>query len=74
MESFSIYSDVSPRYLLADRRFGRQGLVFGTVESVARQYGIKIVQKDDIIEFIAPKSRIQMIAEKLHFSGVSYWE
>ena len=60
--------------LLKDFRIGRNSSVFGNILDVARQYGIKTRLVDDGIECKAPKSRMQMFVEKLHFSTIPYIE
>jgi hypothetical protein len=63
-------------FQLIDRRPRHSGLDLGTIESAAKQYGVKIRKNKDYdgYEFIAPISRLQMFVEKLHFSGVPYLE
>ncbi len=58
--------------LIKDRRSKNFGLVFGTIRDVANQYGIKIVKTGDNTVFEAPKPRMQVFVEKLHFSGTPY--
>ena len=47
---------------------------FGTVSDAARHCGITIVERDGYSEFSGSKSKLQMFAEKLHFSKVSFTE
>ena len=68
----SIYSSVSLNTQLMDIRMGRRGQVFGTVENICRQYGIKCIKHDNCYEFTAPKLRLQLFIEKLHFSKTYY--
>ena len=68
----SIYSRVNIDTILMDARLGNWGMKFGTVGDICRQYGIKCVSHGSYNEFIAPKSRIQLFMEKLHFSRTSY--
>lgn len=68
------YSGVSLNRKLMDVRMGRYGLTYGTVEKVCKQYGIKYkkVENTKLTAFTAPKLRLQMFIEKLHFSKISY--
>jgi len=59
---------------LVDRRIKSAGILFGTIESVAKQYGLKIKEDKGLLIFTAPKNRLQFFVEKLHFSGVYYEE
>jgi len=67
-----IYAQVSLGRPLIDRRVPTYGLAFGTVESVAKNYGIKYQELENCIKFTAPKSRLQYFIEKLHFGMVPY--
>lgn len=68
----SIYSKVKLDIPLSDVRPTSYGLRFGSVRSICKQYGIKIVEHEGFTEFIAPKNRLQMLVEKLHFSMNKY--
>lgn len=68
----SLYSPVNENTTLKDVRMGHYGLIFGTVKDVCKQYGIIINKLERCNEFIAPKLRIQMLKEKLHFSRTPY--
>lgn len=68
----SLYSKASLKTTLRDHRDGNYGLKFGTIEQVCRQYGIKCIEHPSCIEFKAPKSRLSLFMEKLHFGRVSY--
>lgn len=68
----SIYSGVSLSKYLIDTRPNSYGISFGTVADVCKQYGIKCKKLENCIEFTAPKLRLQMFLEKLHFSRISY--
>lgn len=68
----SIYSTVPLTKSLIDVRVGRYGIKFGTVEKICRQYGIKCIKHPEYTEFTAPKLRLQMLIEKLHFSKTPY--
>lgn len=74
LDIVKVFSQVSPDKTLVDLRLHRNFCKFGKVSDVARQYGIEIRPVDGGIEFSAPKSRMQMFVEKLHFSQVGYRE
>lgn len=71
-QTLSIRTDFSLDCLLVDKRYRTEGLVFGTLGDVARQYGIKITQEGYTNIFSAPKSRLQLFAEKLHFARIPF--
>lgn len=73
-DMITIFSQVSSDKRLVDLRLHRNFPLFGNILSVAKQYGIKYREVSGGIEFTAPKSRMQMFAEKLHFSQISYVE
>ena len=71
----SIYSRAKPASTLKDRRQGTFGFLFGKVEQVAIQYGIKMEKVEDFEgcwKFTADRLLIQMFVEKLHFSRTGY--
>ena len=68
-----IKSSESLSKVLTDKRLGRRGLVFGTLENVAKQYGVKIIDLGTYRVFSAPKNRLQVFAEKLHFSCTDFF-
>jgi len=68
----SIYSDINLDDTLMDFRHNRYGQKFGKVTDICRQYGIKYRKLEKCTEFTAPKIRLQMFLEKLHFSKSSY--
>jgi hypothetical protein len=69
-----ITSRVQLSQSLVDRRLYTRGIVFGTVAEVAKQYGIKVQDVGTHRIFTAPKARLQIFAEKLHFACVSFGE
>ena len=71
-ENPKIFSPINPNIVLIDARAGFRGLVMGKVEEVAKQYGVTMQVKDNGCIFSAPKSRLQMFVEKLHFSNIRY--
>ena len=73
-ENIKVYSQVSKDEILMDCRLGREGISFGKVSDVANQYGIHMESKNNGYVFSAPKSRMQIFVEKLHFSQISYVE
>ena len=72
--NIEVYSQVYEDQILMDRRLGREGLVFGKVLDIASQYGIHMEKKNNGIIFSAPKSRMQIFVEKLHFSQIEFEE
>lgn len=68
----SIYSTVNLDKPLFDVRRRSFGLRFGNVKDLCQQYGVKFYPRNTCYEFVAPKPRLQMFAEKLHFAGVKY--
>ena len=70
----SIGCRVNRETKLTDLRFGRYGDFFGNIEQVARQYGISIEDGNGFLIFSGPRLRLQMFAEKLHFSGRKYFD
>jgi len=74
MDEISIYSKIPLNKELMDRRIGFNGLRFGLLKDVCRQYGIKYEILNNCIKYTAPKSRLQMFVEKLHFSLTPYSE
>lgn len=59
---------------LTDRRIKTNGIFFGTVEDVAKNLGITLSDTDRGLKASAPKTRLQIFVEKLHFAGVAYIE
>jgi hypothetical protein len=52
------------------QKFG--GMSFGTISQVAKNLGVKMKVVEKGLTFSAPKGRLQMFVEKLHFSMVGY--
>jgi hypothetical protein len=67
----SIYSSVPLKQKLFDVN-RRNMMLFGTVESICNQYGIKMEKDGDRTKFTAPKLRLQYLVEKFHFARVKY--
>lgn len=74
MRNVSIRTKVARHNVLKDRRLGRRGIVFGTLEGVAKQYGVAIREENGWLILSAPQKRMQMLVERLHFAGVPYQE
>jgi len=55
-----------------DTRIHTYGSIFGKVSDVAQQYGIKIAKLRNCYQFSAPRTRLQIFAEKLHFSRIPF--
>ena len=69
-----IYASIDLGKMLIDVRSYSYGLKFGTVRDICNQFGIKVtVMPNRVLEFSAPKLRMQMFIEKLHFSRTRYW-
>jgi len=68
----SIYVNVSLDKKLMDTRLGHYGLVFGTIREICKQYGIAYEILPKCIKFTAPKNRLQLFVEKLHFAKVKH--
>jgi len=67
-----LIAPVTLKTKLIDVRLRTAGIVFGNIKQICNQYGIKYVERKGFMEFYAPKSRLQMLLEKLHFSGIPY--
>lgn len=71
--NITVYAKVNLNQTLFDFRVGAVGLKFGTVEKICEQYGITYKKLPTYMEFSAPKLRLQMFIERLHFSKTKYW-
>jgi hypothetical protein len=69
-----IFAQVYNEQILIDKRLRRRSAIFGSVENVAKQYGIKCKKHKNGLIFSAPKTRMQIFVEKLHFSEINYIE
>ncbi|TRZ83346.1 hypothetical protein D4R86_00850 [bacterium] len=74
LPQIKVYARISLNTILRDTRLRSNNCKFGKVEQVAKQYGIKTTVLGTCIEFEAPKARMQMFVEKLHFAGVPFSE
>ena len=72
VENLSVFISTNKYKQLIDRRIMSNGIRFGTIESVAKNLGVTIKEVDKGIIASAPKIRLQLFVEKLHFSGVRY--
>lgn len=68
----TIYVKTTLKKKLADYRPKTFGFSFGTIENICKQYGIKYTVLKTCMSFTAPKTRIQLFVEKLHFARISY--
>jgi len=74
LPQIKVYARISLNSTLRDARYTSNQYKFGKVAQVAKQYGVKATVLETCIEFEAPKSRMQMFVEKLHFAGVPFSE
>lgn len=72
-EIISIKSNVGLYDEIIDRRMVTHGMSFGTIEKLVVQYGIHVEPDGDALVFTAPKDRLRMFAEKLHFADISFF-
>ena len=73
-EIITIIAPVHPFTVLSDVRQKTLHQKFGHISQVARQFGINATEREGYMEFVAPKSRMQLFAEKLHFAGIRFRE
>jgi hypothetical protein len=73
-EIVRIFSYIFPNLTLIDKRPRHMGIVIGTVSEVAKQYNVKTKKTKNGMIFSATKNKMQIFVEKLHFSGITYWE
>lgn len=71
-QELSVLVPVNRFFPLTDRRIRSNGIYFGTIEDVAKNLGVTLKDTDKGIVASAPKVRLQIFVEKLHFSGVPY--
>ena len=67
-----LYTNIDLNKKITDIRDQTYGQSFGTIGSICKQYGIKYRNVGSCLEFSAPKLRMQLFIEKLHFSGTRY--
>lgn len=70
--NISVFVKAKPETILMDRRVGRRGLTFGTVEAVAKQYGVNLKVDGNGCLITGTKNSIQKVVEKLHFATVKF--
>ena len=63
-----------PQSVLKDQRGASHGIIFGTIEGIAKQYGVKMSMKGQAYVYTAPKNRLQLFVEKLHFARAQFFE
>ena len=73
-KEMSVYSKASINKELFDCRRYTHRQTFGKLSDIVRQYGIKVEYIGTCFKFSAPKSRLQLLIEKLHFSRTPYSE
>lgn len=74
-ENISIFTPrISPNKVLVDYRIIQRygGLNFGTIGQLASNLGISMKKVENGLVFTAPKARLQMFVEKLHFSLINF--
>jgi len=74
-EEMSIFvPDIGPNRELVDFRLVQRygGITFGTISQVANNLGVKMKKVEGGLTFTAPKARLQMFVEKLHFAMIKY--
>jgi len=69
---FSVYSNIPLYVVISDRRSRKYGIVLGSIEDLCRQLGIEYEEMETCTKFSAPKNRLQLFIEKLHFSRTYY--
>jgi len=72
--NISVYSNVPLDLVLIDKRNRHKGISFGKVRDICAQYGIEYEEGPYSTRFYAPKTRLQMFVDKLHFSRSDYTE
>jgi hypothetical protein len=72
--NLSIGTFCHPQNMLSDQRAGTHGIFFGTIENIAKQYGIEMKINGNMYVYTAPKNRLQLFVEKLHFAKVPFFE
>ena len=70
----SIKAQVSLDEEIRDKRQITFGMSFGTIFNLIQQYSIYVEQDGENLIFTAPRSRLRMFAEKLHFGDISFYE
>lgn len=57
---------------MVDRRPRKGNQSLGTVRQCLAQYGLSLKEKDGRAYLKAPRNRMQLFLEKLHYSGLPY--
>jgi len=68
----SIFSKANLNKALTDKRAVTFGFRLGTIAENCKHYGIQIIPHNDYNEFKAPRARMYLFLEKLHFSLTRY--
>jgi hypothetical protein len=71
-QELSVFIPVNRFSPLIDKRTRSNGIYFGTIDDIAKNLGVKLKDTDAGVIASAPKMRLQIFVEKLHFSGVPY--
>lgn len=50
----------------------RSGLLHGPVEKICSQLGISISKSNKLVVLTAPRDRLQLLVERLHFGFIKY--
>ena len=69
-----IFASAFPDDNLKDTRYTHARMDIGTLSTLARQYGIQLTVVETGTVCVAPKKRMQIFVERLHFAGVRYQE
>lgn len=57
---------------LKDRRGATFGSSLGSLDTLSKQYGIEVEERNNFRFFSAPKRRMQIFIQHLHFGNVAY--
>jgi hypothetical protein len=58
--------------MMIDRRPRKNNQRFGTIRECLSQYGLSMKTKGGRAYLTAPRTRVQLFLEKLHYSGIPY--
>jgi len=65
---------INKDHTLVDRRMGYRLVIFGTVEKVAKQYGLKLTECSDGLKIEGRTNRMEIFVQRLHFAAIPYRE
>ena len=71
-EQLSILMSCDRNTQLVDRRLRSNGIFFGNIEDVAKNLGITLTDTKEGLKASAPKVRLQIFSEKLHFAAIPF--